>query len=251
MSPLWPGNTGWAMSPAGSWICYDGLQASSGPKASQEKHSATTWHCVRPRLSLSPLCMTSSQSWKPAHEKNTSWWIRLGLKVRQELPQTHFHMFKSMSSSKFTGLCNYWYHHNPILEKCHLPKRLPQACWQFIAIPTASPRSGCLLCVLPVPPCQVLSLFPSIHWTEGSPTSPGKRHCLYHQPSCRGWTQMHTCMYPHTCTHTHYPGNDVTPSPSSPSERSPTLLQNASNPSITGMATVFKSCRKIEYYPPQ
>ena len=162
------------------------IQPQPGTLYSQDSASH---HCVWPPLRV------GSQHMKRTLCDGLDW----GLKVRQELPQTHFHMFKS---SKFTGLCNYWYHHNPILEKCHLPKRLPQACWQLIAIPTASPRSGCLLCILLVPPRQVLSLFPSIRWTEGSPTFPGKRQCLYRQPSCRGWTQMHICMYPHTCTHT-------------------------------------------------
>ena len=150
-------------------------------------------HCVWPPLRV------GSQHMKRTLYDGLDW----GLKVRQQLPQTHFHMFKSMSSSKFTELCNYWYYHNPILENCHLPKRTPHACWQLIAFPQLAPGQ-CVCCVSFSSPLScALSLFPSIHWTEGSPTFPSKRQCLYHQPSCRGWTQMHTCMYPHTCTRTH------------------------------------------------
>lgn len=99
-------------------------------------------HCVWPPLRV------GSQHMKRRLCDGLDW----GLKVRQQLPQTHLHMFKSMSSSTFTELCNYWYHHNPILDNCHLPKRIPHACWQLIAIPTAGPRSVCMLCVLLFPP---------------------------------------------------------------------------------------------------
>lgn len=99
-------------------------------------------HCVWPPLRV------GSQHMKRTLCDGLDW----GLKVRQQLPQTHLHMFKSMSSSTFTELFNYWYHHNPILDNCHLPKRIPHACWQLIAIPTTGPRSVCMLCVLLFPP---------------------------------------------------------------------------------------------------
>lgn len=98
-------------------------------------------HCVWPPLRV------GSQHMKRTLCDRLDW----GLKVRQQLSQTHFHMFKSMSSSKFTELCNYLYHHNPILENCHLPKRIPHACLQLSAIPTAGPRSVCMLSVLLFP----------------------------------------------------------------------------------------------------
>lgn len=148
-------------------------------------------HCVWPPLRV------GSQHMKRTLHDGLDW----GLKVRPQLPQTHFHMFKSMSSSKSTGLCNYWYHHNPILEKCHLPKRLPQARWQLIAIPTASPRSGYMLCVLLFPPSRSSVYFPVCTEQRGHPRFPVKTMPI---PSaiCRGWTQMHTWRYPHTCIHT-------------------------------------------------
>ena len=145
-------------------------------------------HCVWPPLRV------GSQHMKRTLYDGLDW----GLKVRQQLPQTHFHMFKSMSSSKFTELCNYWYYHNPILENCHLPKRTPHACWQLIAFPQLAPGQ-CVCCVSFSSPSPGPSVyFPVYTEQRGHPRFPAKdsAYTISHLVEAG-----HKCI--HVCTHTH------------------------------------------------
>lgn len=56
----------------------------------------------------------------------------------------------------------------------------------------------------------------------------------------------------HTCAHTHTPPRELIQHLLiQPSREKSNTAPNASNPAVTGTVTVFKSCRKTEYYPPQ
>lgn len=151
-----------------------------------------------------------------------------------------------MSFSQLAELCNY--PHNPILEYRHLPSEIPRACWQLITIPKATPRLMHIMSMSFSPlHFHVLGLFTS-------------KCCIDWLPTCfpvwdNAWAIScpvevgHKCTQVHTQTHTHTPhqqGSTVMPSPSSPSGRSPTLLQNASNPALLGLAKVSKAAGKTE-----
>ena len=125
-----------------------------------------------------------------------------------------------MIFSKYTEVLNY--HHNPILEHCHLPNKILHDCLQLIHIPTTSPRfSEGYVSAAPSLSSRILILCASIYCIEQLPMPFLVRN--------KAWAISYLVE----------------------SGRSPTPLHNASNSAITGMGTVFKGCGKTEYYPSQ
>ena len=147
-----------------------------------------------------------------------------------------------MSFSKFTELCNY--HHNPILEHCHLPNK------------TVNHRSCCqpqvsACCVsFPSLHSQVLSLFPSIRCIEWLPTCFPVRDSAWaiSYPVEVG----HKCTHVHTHRHTHTTtqGADIPPPHPAPQGE----VQHCSKMLPTQLLQVcsqFSKAAGKQYYPPQ